>query len=363
MKILILTNNDVGLYRFRKELLSAMLAQGHRIAISLPEGDFIPALKDMGCEYIPTHFESRGMDPTADLRLLLHYRRILKEVQPDLVITYTVKPNVYGGLACRMAKIPYVCNVTGLGSAMQKKGALHRLVTGLYHCGLKRASSVIFENSSNAETMQHMNVVTKQQTHVLPGAGVNLEEYDPAPYPADDGTTRFLYIGRVMRDKGMNEFFACAEKLKAAYGDAVSFDLVGWIHENYGERTHSLEEKGVLTFHGYRDDPWTFYDACSCLVMPTYHEGMNNVVQEAAATTRPVITTDIPGCREAVLDGISGLLCSPRDEKDLYRVMEEFHRLPYEEKKAMGVESRHLMEQRFDRRFVVDETMKILFSE
>ncbi len=360
MTVLILCNNDIGLYRFRKELLSALLEKGHRVVISLPDGDFIPSLKEMGCEYVATPFESRGMDPTADLRLFCRYRRILKEVRPDLVITYTVKPNVYGGLACRMAKIPYVCNVTGLGTAMQKEGLLHRLVVALYHCGLKRASSVIFENSSDAETMRRLGVVTKEQVCVMPGAGVNLQEYDAAPYPADDGVTRFLYIGRLMREKGMDELFACAEKLKAAYGEHVAFDLVGWMTEDYSERCRILEENGVITFHGYRDDPWTFYDACSCLVLPTYHEGMNNVLQEASATTRPVITTDIPGCREAVLDGISGLLCNPKDEKDLYRVMEEFHRLPYEEKKAMGLEGRRLMEQRFDRRNVVATTLKEL---
>ena len=363
MTILILANNDVGLYRFRKELLAALLEKQHRVVISLPDGDFIPALKEMGCEYLATPFESRGMDPTADFRLFCRYRRMLKEVRPDLVITYTVKPNVYGGLACRMAKIPYVCNVTGLGTALHQGGALHHLVSRLYRCGLKRASSVIFENSADAKTMCRLGVVTEKQVCVMPGAGVNLQEYDAAPYPADDGVTRFLYIGRLMREKGMDEFFACAEKLKAAYGEHVAFDMVGWLTEDYSEKCRTLEEEGVITFYGYRDDPCTFYDMCSCLVLPSYHEGMNNVLQEASATTRPLITTDIPGCREAVLDGISGLLCNPRDEKDLYRVMEQFHLLPYEEKRAMGLESRRLMELHFDRRNVVSRTMDVLFPE
>ena len=363
MTVLILANDDVGLYRFRRELIAALLEKEHRVVIALPDGALVPPMKEMGCEFIDTPFESRGTDPTADLRLFSGYRRILKEVRPDLVITYTVKPNVYGGLACRMAKTPYVCNVTGLGSAMQKKGALHSLVTCLYRAGMKKASAVFFENSANSETMRQLGAVTKQKIRVMPGAGVNLQEYAPAPYPADDGVTRFLYIGRVMREKGMDEFFACAEKLKAAYGDRVTFDLVGWLTDDYLEKTRDLEKKGIITFHGYHEDLRPFYDVCSCLVLPSYHEGMNNVLQEASATARPVITTDIPGCREAVLDGISGLLCNPRDEKDLYRVMEQFHLLPREEKRDMGLESRRLMEQRFDRRNVVTRTMDVLFSE
>ena len=363
MTVLILTNRDVGLYRFRKELIAAMLEQGHRVVLSLPDQPLVRPLRDMGCEFIETPLDSRGVNPLNDRKLFSRYRKMLKDIRPDLVITYTVKPNVYGGIACRMARVPYVCNITGLGTAFQKKGALRALVTQLYRTALKKAGTVFFENADNPEALLRVHAVKANQIRLMPGAGVNLEEYDPAPYPADDGVTRFLFLSRVMREKGVEEFFSCAEKLKAAYGDAVVFDMVGWFDDDYSAVIGDMVRRGFITFHGYREDPWNFYDACSCLVLPSYHDGMSNVLQEAAATGRPLITTDVPGCREAVLDGKSGYLCRPQDAASLYDAMEKFHLLPYEQKQNMGAVSRRLMEQRFDRRKVVEATMKELFSK
>ena len=232
-RILVLANNDVGLYRFRKDLLAALLGAGHEVYISLPDGGFISELVQLGCRFIDTPIERRGMNPIHDSKLFRQYRAMLKEVKPDLVLTYTIKPNIYGGLACRMAHIPYAVNITGLGSAIENGGWLKKFVLALYRPALKGAKVVFFENAGNCDTLAATGVVPKGRDVVLHGAGVNLEDYPCQPYP-QEGPMRFLFVGRVMHEKGVDELFAAAKRMKQQYGEQVEFHMVGSFEEAYG---------------------------------------------------------------------------------------------------------------------------------
>ena len=358
-RILVLANNDVGLYRFRKDLLAALLGAGHEVYISLPDGGFVSELVQLGCRFIDTPIERRGMNPIHDSKLFHQYRAILKEVKPDLVLTYTIKPNIYGGLACRMAHIPYAVNITGLGSAIENGGWLKKFVLALYKPALKGARVVFFENAGNRDTLAATGVVPKGRDVVLSGAGVNLEDYPYQSYP-QEGAVRFLFVGRVMHEKGVDELFAAAKRMKQEYGDGVEFHIVGSFEEGYKPLMDELEKAGVVKYHGYQSDMKRFYAMASCVVLPSYHEGMSNVLLEAAASGRPLITSDIPGCREAVEDGNSGYLCPAKDANALYGAMQRVMKLSVEQRSEMGCRGRERMEQRFSKTAVVTETIKHL---
>lgn len=358
-RILVLANNDVGLYRFRKDLLAALLGAGHEVYISLPDGGFISELVQLGCRFIDTPIERRGMNPIHDSKLFHQYRAILKEVKPDLVLTYTIKPNIYGGLACRMTHIPYAVNITGLGSAIENGGWLKKFVLALYKPALKGARVVFFENTGNRDTLAATGVVPQGRDVVLSGAGVNLEDYPYQSYP-QEGAVRFLFVGRVMHEKGVDELFAAAKRMKQEYGDGVEFYIVGSFEEGYKPLMDELEKAGVVKYHGYQSDMKRFYAMASCVVLPSYHEGMSNVLLEAAASGRPLITSDIPGCREAVEDGNSGYLCPAKDANALYGAMQRVMKLSVEQRSEMGCRGRERMEQRFSKTAVVTETIKHL---
>lgn len=358
-RILVLANNDVGLYRFRKDLLAALLGAGHEVYISLPDGGFVSELVQLGCRFIDTPIERRGMNPIHDSKLFHQYRAILKEVKPDLVLTYTIKPNIYGGLACRMAHIPYAVNITGLGSAIENGGWLKKFVLALYKPALKGARVIFFENTGNRDTLAATGVVPKGRDVVLNGAGVNLEDYPYQSYP-QEGAVRFLFVGRVMHEKGVDELFAAAKRMKQEYGDGVEFHIVGSFEEGYKSLMDELEKDVVVKYHGYQSDMKRFYAMASCVVLPSYHEGMSNVLLEAAASGRPLITSDIPGCREAVEDGNSGYLCPAKDANALYGAMQRVMELSVEQRSEMGRRGRERMQALFCKRMIVEETMKEL---
>ena len=310
-------------------------------------------------EVIEFPVDRRGMNPIHDSKLFLQYHAMLKMVKPDLVLTYTIKPNIYGGLACRMAHVPYAVNITGLGSAIENGGWLKKFVLVLYKLALKGAKVVFFENPGNRDTLVATGVVPNGRDVVLNGAGVNLEDYPCQPYP-QEGPVRFLFVGRVMLEKGVDELFTAAKRMKQQYGNDVEFHIVGSFEEAYEPIMDELEQAGVVKYHGYQSDMKSFYAMASCVVLPSYHEGMSNVLLEAAASGRPLITSDIPGCREAVESGVSGYLCPAKAADALYDVMQRFVGLPESQRAEMGRRGRERMEQKFSKTAVVAETMKHL---
>ena len=358
-KILVLANFDMGLYKFRKALLQELIRRENEVYISLPEGEFIPELEKLGCRFVRTDLERRGMNPLRDIDLYHQYRRILKELKPELVIGYTVKPNIYGGFACRMAKIPFAANITGLGSAIEGGGMLCKLVLTMYKAGLKKAKVVFFENAGNRDILVNAGVVSREKTCVLNGAGIDTEEYQSLPYPADK-PIRFLFVGRIMKEKGVDELFEAMTRLKAEYGENVVLDVVGLFEESYQQKIEDLQSDGTIRFHGYQTNVKPFYDASHAVVLPSYHEGMSNVLLEAASCARPLITSGIHGCMEAVEDGVSGYLCKAKDEESLYGAMKRFLELPREVQACMGEAGRAHMTARFDKKVVVAETIKEL---
>ena len=260
-----------------------------------------------------------------------------------------------------MAGVPYCANVQGLGTAFQKKG-LARLVTVLYKLALGKAHTVFFENEANAAEFRSRKIVPAEKETVLPGAGINLERYPYVPYP-ENQVMHFLYLGRLMKEKGIDELFAAMERLHEKGGSSVILDLVGFYDdESYKGQVERLVARGIAVYHGFQTDPLPYYAAADCVVLPSYHEGMSNVLLEAAAVGRPVITSDIPGCREAVEDGKTGLLCRARDTGSLYEKMRRMACASFAERQSMGQAAHEKMVREFDKRRVISATLSAAFG-
>lgn len=355
-KILILTNHSYMLYRFRKELIEELM-KNNEVVLSMPFVGHHDDFMNMGLRCIETKMERRGINPFTDYALMQFYKKILKEEKPDLVVTYSIKPNIYGGLMCAKLKIPFYANVQGLGTAFQKKG-LAQFVTFLYKTAFKKVETVFFENQVNADEFTSRIIIPAEKETVLNGAGINLKTYEYKLYPNNE-PPRFLYLGRIMKEKGMDELFDASEKLHND-GEKFVLDLVGFFEDEYKEKVDELVKKGIVDFHGFQEEPRPYYAKADCVVMPSYHEGMSNVNLEASATGRPVITTDIPGCRESVENEKTGWLCEPKNSDNLYEKMKAFLHTENSVREQMGKTARKKMENEFDKKIVVEQTITAL---
>ncbi|MBR0465885.1 MAG: glycosyltransferase family 4 protein [Clostridia bacterium] len=349
--ILVLANSDIGLFRFRKELLR-VLGNNYNLICSVPnDGGYLDDLKKIGGNYIETKIERHGVNPFSDIGLFFNYLSMIKKYKPALVLSYTIKPNVYGGMACRLTKTPYIANVTGLGSSLQSGGLIYFIASSLYKIGVKKASCVFFQNESNQKFFVDNKIFTGK-TKVIPGSGVNLKDHTFEEYPKDDKAVKFLYVGRIMKDKGVDEMFEAFSELTCKYQN-ISLDVVGGLDDDYEEEVKKIKQNPAIIFHGQKSAVHNYYKQSHCVVLPSYHEGLSNVLLESAATGRPVIATDIPGCRETFDDGVSGFSCKRKDAKSLLSAVERFINLDYEKKKEMGKAARKKVEKEFDRNIVI----------
>lgn len=355
-KILIITNHSYMLYRFRKELIQKLL-EDSEVVISTPFVGHETDLKELGANCVKTEVDRRSINPFTDLKLLRTYKTILKQEKPDLVITYSIKPNIYAGYLCGKMKIPFCANVQGLGTAFQK-ALLSNLVTVMYRTAFRKVETVFFENQANAQAFVRRRILPAKKEVVLSGAGINLEEYRYRQHP-DNEKVHFLYLGRIMKEKGMDELFGAVEQLRKD-GCEFVLDLVGFFEDEYKKQVEQLQSEGIVRFYGFQENPKPYYAQTDCVVLPSYHEGMSNVLLEAAASGRAIITTDIPGCREAVDNGKSGMLCKVKSTDSLYKAMKRFTELSREKRELLGKAGREKMEREFDKKKVVEETVKVI---
>ena len=351
--VLILSNSLKGLYSFRKEVLKAICDADYNVVLSVPEaGERAQYFESIGCRIVLTKLNRRGVNPLADFALMLRYRKLIRKTNPVAVLTYTIKPNVYGGIACRLTKTPQLANVTGLGDAMENGGWLQKLTMSLYKIGLSKAKKVCFQNITNKNYFETHHIVNGS-TILLPGSGVNLSHHTYQQYPQDNGKVRFLYIGRLLKDKGVEELFYAAEYIKEKYPN-TEVQMIGPTDGTYQTKLDELVKLGIVKHWGYTTDVRPFLKEVECTIMPSYHEGMSNVNLESSANGRPVITTNVPGCKETVDDGKTGYLVEVKNGRALADAMEKFIMLTYNQKVEMGQEARKKVEREFDRQMVVD---------
>ena len=319
-------------------------------------------MRDLGVERVPIEIDRAGLNPFTDLRLLLKYRALLQRIRPAAYLSYTIKPNIYGALAAASLGIPALPNVSGLGTAFIRGGGLQALVTRLYRIGFARAPVVFFQNQEDRALFIDRRIVKPSQAQVLPGSGVDLDFFLPAPLP--NGHPTFLFIGRLLRDKGVVEFVEAARMLRADYPEA-RFQLLGAVDE--GNRTGIGQAEvdgwvadGIVEQLGTTDDVRPFIAAATAVVLPSYREGLPRSLLEAAAMARPLIASDVPGCRDVVEDGVNGFLSEVRNPGSLAAAMRRLLQLPRPQQIAMGEAGRKRVQERFSEAFVVRAYLDVL---
>ncbi len=359
MKIAILSNNTNSLFGQRRELLTTFVQAGYTVLIVAAQGMHDQELEHLGCRLYPIHFNRRHTNPYEDIKLLRQYYKQLKQLQPDVVLSYHIKPNIYGGLACQLLKIPYLPNITGLGTAVEYPGILQKLTVLLYKLSLRKAHTIFFQNTANQAFFEQHGLISRQtRTVLLPGSGVNLESHPALPYP-QEGEINFLFVARILKEKGIDMYLSAARTFS---GPDVKFHICGAFDTpDYQAKVEQAVQEGHLMYHGQQKDMQPFFKACACLLHPSwYPEGMSNVLLEAAASARPAITTNRPGCREIVEDGKTGFIIPVQDEKAFLQAVEKFLAMPWEKRREMGLNARAKVEKEFNRQIVVDAYVKQL---
>ena len=329
-RVLILGNSHLVVFKFRGELIEELVRQDYDVWVCFPNGPFgegEEASKKYGCHFIEIKMERRGANPIKDFSIIKEYYSIVRSVKPDVALAYTVKPDVYGGAVCRLLNVPFIPNITGLGKGLDEKGIVQKIIIALYKFSIKKSNCVFFQNHNDKDFFDTHGIVYKQGK-VLPGSGVNLSKFQLLSYPGDNEPIRFIYVARVMKTKGIEQYLEAAHVIKQQYPD-VEFHVCGFCEEDYKAILEEKEKCEEIVYHGLVDDISEYEKFSHCVVLPSFHpEGISNVLLEGAACGRPLITTDHPGCKEVVEDGVTGYIVRQRDGKDLTEKMIHFIQMP-----------------------------------
>lgn len=355
-RILFLANHFITLYSFRKEMINAMVRQGHELYLSLPKSDENKYFEGLGCHIIETEIDRRGVNPIKDIRLILFYKKMIPQVNPDIIFSYTIKPNIYGTLVSN-GKYRQVCNITGTGATFLKRSLVSSICEVLYKLSIKRCYKVFFQNTGDRDFFIKEGLV-KNNYAMLPGSGCNLQQHTFKPLP-EGNEIRFIFIGRVMKLKGIDQYLQAAEIIRKKYPN-TKFFIAGWNEQpDYMKMVEDAQKAGWVEYIGFRKDIDQWIEKCHCTILPSHGgEGVPNVLLESAATGRICIGSKINGTMDVIEDGKTGFLFNTGDGEDLARKIEKFILLSPELRSAMGRAGREKVEHEFDRRIVVNAYMK-----
>jgi glycosyltransferase involved in cell wall biosynthesis len=357
MRILISTNTAWNLINFRSGLIKALISEGYEVVAAAPIDKYSKMISALGCHYIALPIDNKGTNPGYDLLLLWRYFRLMRTFRPDVYLGFTIKPNIYGSLAARAARVTVINNIAGLGTVFSSDGLLNKLVKNLYRISLSKSSKVFFQNDEDFQLFVSNRLVSGAVADRLPGSGIDLMVFTPSPLPARP-TVRFLLISRMLWDKGVAEYVEAARILKQRGVDA-EYCMLGFLDvQNPAaisrEQMDDWVAEGVIRYLGASDDVRKEIGQADCVVLPSfYREGTPRSLLEAAAMARPIVTTDSVGCRNVVDDGVNGFLCAPRDASDLATKMSLIVAMSPAERKFMGLRGREKVEREFDEEIVI----------
>ena len=358
--IALLTNNDDDVYCFRKELIEALIAEGYEMLISCPDGPKFELMKDIPYIYDNPDIDRRGTNPVKDFGLMMHYRKLFKQYKPAVVLTYTAKPNVYASIAAHQLGIPVINNLTGLGSVVNETGLMKSFIMWLFKLAYRKSACMMFQNETNMHVAIDQGMV-KGKYRLIPGSGVDTDRYPLQSYPdGGDGKTGapvvFNYMGRVMHDKGVDDYIEAAKRIKKDYPQ-TEFNMLGFIEPteiHYEQDLKELEAQGIVVYRGSQKDVKPFIARAHATIHPsTYGEGMSNVLLESASSGRFLITTNNPGCQETVEDDKTGYIYQGGNVDALVNKIERFLALPNNQRKMAGELGRERMVSLFSRKIVI----------
>lgn len=359
-RVLLLGNSDIVIYNFRLELVERLLKDGYEVHFAIPYGNRVEDLVNLGAEYHEIKIDRHGLNPFRDLNLLLEYGKLFKSLKPSVILGYTIKPNIYGALMAHVNKIPFIATITGLGTAVEKRGWLQQFTILLYKIAFAHIQRIFAQNEENLKFfMDHK--IKPEKCILVAGSGVNTDRFQYSDVPeCGDGINgepvRFAFVSRIMKEKGVDLYLEAAETIKKKY-PKTEFHICGFKEEEYKGRLDELNSSGIVKYHGMVKNISEFMGRIHCVVHPSYYpEGLSNVLLEACACGRPIITTERSGCREVVED--NGFLVPEENIDRLIAAIEKYIKLPLEEKRRLGANGRKLAETRFSRQYVVDEYMK-----
>lgn len=356
MKILIISNLISYTFNFREEIISALLKNGYSVKVLAEEDDAerVQALSKLGCEIENVKFNGKGKNILQDISTLRKYYSEISNYHPDCVLTYTIKPNLYGGLASRVLKVKYIPMITGLGE-VEKEGKLQKLLILLHKLVMPFADTVFFQNTDSIRFFNEKGINLKQY-ELLPGSGINLEKFQYVPMQQRDYIV-FSFIARLTKAKGIEQFLDAAESY--ADNSNLKFYVAGKCDHMYVDRVRRLHSEGIIEYKGLMSDTRPLYADSDCIVLPTYHpEGISNVLLESSAVGRPAICTNRPGCREVIQDGFNGFYCKAKDSSNLIEVIDRFSNLSWNERNRLSKNAREFVQQKFDRQIVVDSYLE-----
>ena len=362
-RIVISINTSWNVVNFRKGLIEALRSHGYDVVVAAPRDDYSPLISAMGCRYVELEMDNSGTSPLRDIVLLWRYWRLLRRERPLAFVGFTIKPNVFGSIAANLNGIAVINNISGLGTAFVRGGLLLRIAKALYRVALARSRMVFFQNDDDRMLFVDAHLVRKDQTGLLPGSGIDLMRFAPS----SEGRTRsgaivFLLVARLLWDKGVGEFIEAA-RLVRQERPGVRFQLLGFldVENRTAVRREQVENwvgEGLVEYLGSTDDVRPFLSAADCVVLPSYREGTPRSLLEAAAMGKPLIATDVPGCREVVDHAINGFLCKARDPDDLASKMIEFAMMDDASRARMGAQSRNKVERQFSETIVIEKYMR-----
>jgi glycosyltransferase involved in cell wall biosynthesis len=356
MKIAIVLNTSWNIYNFRMNFIRALQAEGHEIHTIAPSDSYTRQLEEAGCVHHNITMDSRGANPLKDIALIFAFWRVYRKLQPDIILHYTIKPNVYGTLAAAMLRIPVINNVCGLGTVFLKNNLTSAIAIGLYKLSFRFANKVFFQNNEDRELFLSKKLVAEKATDLLQGSGIDLNHFKPATFERNKKFT-FLLISRLITDKGIFEYISAINQLKAK-GSDFKFQLMGAADPNHkrGIKTEIISEwiqSGTVEYLGTTDDVRPFIHAADCIVLPSYREGTPRTLLEAASSAKPIIATDVPGCHQVVEHGVNGYLCKLKDANDLADKMEAMGKLDDSILVQFGANGRDKMVADYDERLVI----------
>ena len=357
MHILMTVNAAWNIWNFRRPLVEALIADGHHVTVLAPLDDSVGDLEKLGCRFLPLDMSVKGLNPLQDLKLMRRFKRIFRTEQPDAILSYTIKNNIFGAMAARSLNIPFIPNVSGLGTAFLSGGVLQTIAETLYRRAFGHLPRVFFQNEDDRDLFVTRKLLRPRQAHVLPGSGIDLDRFPATDYPPESDAPVFLMIARLLRDKGVLEYVEAARQVKSDQPQA-RFQLLGSV--DAANRTaidaatvSSWVDEGTIEYLGTTDDVRPRIAEAHCVVLPSYREGAPRTLIEAAAMARPLIATDVPGCRVVVDDGKTGFLCEVKSGDSLATACLEFQNLPYADRAKMGRAGRAKMEAEYDQAIVV----------